>query len=678
MASSETPEVISAPAPEVERVTTRVYASSAQTSRAVAAEIAELIRSRAAEGRRAVLGLATGSTPQGVYDELIRLHREEGLSFANVVTFNLDEYYPMQPDDLQSYVRFMREHLFDHVDIAEENIHIPDGTLCRDEVAGFCERYESEIRSVGGIDLQILGIGRTGHIGFNEPGSPVDSRTRLITLDKVTRMDAASDFFGEWNVPRTAITMGVGSIMDARRVILLAFGEHKAPITARAIEGEISQSVSASFLQNHPNATFMLDPAAAAHLTRFKTPWLLGSIARFGYQWDEALVKKAVLWLAETLRKPILKLTDEDYAEHGLQDLLTEAGGSYQLNIRVFKSMQKTITGWPGGKEGRPRFIPGKGVDSANGEDIFPKRAVIFSPHPDDDVISMGGTLIRLCDQGHEVHVAYQTSGNIAVFDDHVEMLADFLHEVSEELDFGEGASKAAKVFHDIQGFIRSKTPGQIDSREIQAIKALIRRTEARAGAKFSGVPAENCHFLDLPFYETGKVKKAPIGERDIEITMDLLRRIKPHLIFAAGDLSDPHGTHRTCLAVVTTALHRLASEKWMDECDVWLYRGAWQEWAPHEIEMAVPLSPSEVERKRMAIFKHQSQKDRALFPGPYDTREFWQRAEDRNANTAKLYDALGLPEYQAIEGFVHWTPSEADQALVETKPAAAQVGAGA
>ena len=680
MTPVQKPKIVSSPAPEVERVPTLVYASSAQTSQAVAAEIADLIRSRAAEGRHAVLGLATGSTPQGVYDELVRLHREAGLSFANVVTFNLDEYYPMQPDGLQSYVRFMREHLFDHVDILPENIHIPDGTIPRNEVQGFCDRYEQQIRDAGGIDLQILGIGRTGHIGFNEPGSPVDSVTRLITLDKVTRMDAASDFFGEWNVPRTAITMGVGSIMAARRVILLAFGEHKAPITARAVEGEISQSVSASFLQQHPNATFMLDPAAAASLTRFKTPWLLGSIARFGYEWDEQTVKRAVLWLAETLEKPILKLTDEDYAEHGLQDLLTEAGGSYELNIRVFKSVQKTITGWPGGKEGRPKFIPGKGVDSANGSDVFPKRAVIFSPHPDDDVISMGGTLIRLCDQGHEVHVAYQTSGNIAVFDDHVEMLADFLQEVSGELGFGDGATKAARMFEDIQGFIQTKAPGQIDTPEIQSIKALIRRTEARAGAKFSGVPAQNCHFLDLPFYETGTVKKAPIGERDIEITMDLLRKIKPHLIFAAGDLSDPHGTHRTCLAVVTTALHRLANEKWMSECDVWLYRGAWQEWGAHEIDMAVPLSPSEVERKRMAIFKHQSQKDRALFPGPYDTREFWQRAEDRNANTAKVFDRLGLPEYQAIEGFVHWTPSEADQAIMETKPASAarSVGAGA
>ncbi|MEL6497128.1 MAG: glucosamine-6-phosphate deaminase [Planctomycetota bacterium] len=660
-------------APEVENVPTSVYRSSGEASRAVAGEIAELIRTKAEAGEHAVLGLATGSTPQGVYEELVRLHRDEGLSFANVVTFNLDEYFPMQPGSLQSYVRFMREHLFDHVDVAPENVNIPDGTIARDSVADYCREYEDTIAGAGGIDLQLLGIGRTGHIGFNEPGSSVDCPTRLITLDRVTRMDAASDFFGEWNVPRTAITMGVGTIMGARRVILMAYGEHKAPIVRRAVEGEINTHVSASYLQNHPDARFVLDPAAAAELTRFKTPWLLGSIDRFGMEWDEPTVKRAVLWLAESLEKPILKLTDQDYNEHGLQDLVARTGGAYEINIRVFKSVQKTITGWPGGKPGRPRFIPGKGVDSSNGDDIVPKRAVVFSPHPDDDVISMGGTLIRLCDQGHDVHVAYQTSGNIAVFDDHVEMLADFVQEISRELSFGDGATRAEKVFQDVVRFIHTKQPGDVDTAEIQAMKSLIRRTEARAGAKFSGVPTENCHFLELPFYETGTVKKAPIGERDIAITVDLLRGIKPHMIFAAGDLSDPHGTHRTCLAVITTALHRLADEPWMDDCDVWLYRGAWQEWAPHEIDMAVPLSPSEVERKRMAIFKHQSQKDRALFPGPYDTREFWQRAEARNANSAKLYDALGLPEYQAIEGFVHWTPSDADQAMVEAKPAASE-----
>lgn len=646
-----------------ERVPVTVYASSSSASRAVAREIADLIREKSARGEKTVLGLATGSTPQAVYDELVRLHREEGLSFRDVVSFNLDEYWPMGPDELQSYRRFMREHLFDHVDIDPKNAHVPDGTIPRDDVEAYCERYEKAIAQAGGLDLQLLGIGRTGHVGFNEPGSSKDSRTRLITLDKVTRMDAASDFFGEWNVPHQAITMGVGSILDAKRVVLMAFGEHKAPILRRAVEGEITNTVAASFLQQHPNARFVLDEAAAAELTRFKTPWLLGPVKRFGHSWDDArLVKRAVIWLARTLSKPILKLTNEDYNEHGLQELVATRGGAYQVNIEIFKNLQKTITGWPGGKPGRPRFVPGKGIDDAAPADAFPKRVIVFSPHPDDDVISMGGTFIRLCDQGHDVHVAYQTSGNIAVFDDEAAKFADFTEELARALNIAE--AEVSAVARRVQDFIRTKQPGQVDSDEIQTIKALIRRSEARAGAKYSGVKAANIHFLDMPFYETGKVKKKPIGEDDIRIVTDLLQKVRPQMIYAAGDLSDPHGTHRVCLAAITTALHRLQNESWMKDCTVWLYRGAWQEWGAEDIEMAVPLSPEEVDRKRMAIFKHQSQKDRALFPGPNDPREFWERAEDRNRSTAELYDALGLPEYQAIEGFVTWKPSAADGSL--------------
>jgi len=646
-----------------ERVPVTVHASSSFASRAVAREIADLVRARSAEGRKTVLGLATGSTPQAVYDELVRIHREDGLSFRDVVSFNLDEYWPMGPDELQSYRRFMREHLFDHVDIDPANAHVPDGTIPRDDVEAYCDRYEKAIADAGGLDLQLLGIGRTGHVGFNEPGSPKDSRTRLITLDKVTRMDAASDFFGEWNVPHQAITMGVGSILDAKRVVLMAFGEHKAPIVRRAVEGEVTNTVAASFLQEHPNARFVLDEAAAAELTRFKTPWLLGPVKRFGHSWeDQRLVKRAVIWLARNVGKPILKLTNEDYNEHGLQELVATRGGAYQVNIEIFKTLQKTITGWPGGKPGRPRFVPGKGVDDASPNDVFPKRVLVFSPHPDDDVISMGGTFIRLCDQGHDVHVAYQTSGNIAVFDDEAAKFADFTEELARALNIAEAEISA--VARGVQDFIRTKHPGQVDSSEIQTIKALIRRAEARAGAKYSGVKPANIHFLDMPFYETGKVKKKPIGEEDIRIVTDLLRTVKPHQVYAAGDLSDPHGTHRVCLAAITTALHRLREEAWMKDCTVWLYRGAWQEWGAEDIEMAVPLSPDEVERKRMAIFKHQSQKDRALFPGPNDPREFWERAEDRNRTTAELYDALGLPEYQAIEGFVTWKPSAADGSL--------------
>jgi glucosamine-6-phosphate deaminase len=638
-----------------EKIPVSVYPTSSLASAAVAAEIAKLIRDRAAQGRKAVLGLATGSTPTGVYDELVRLHREEKLSFKNVVTFNLDEYHPMPPDSIQSYRRFMNEHLFDHVDIDINNTNVPSGTVAREDVTAFCDRYERKIKEAGGIDIQILGVGRTGHIGFNEPGSGKESRTRIITLDKVTRMDAASDFFGEWHVPRRAITMGVGTILDARQVLLIAFGEHKAAIVKRSVEGEITNVVAASFLQKHPNARFVLDPASAAELTRFKTPWLLGGIDEQGLTWDTATTKRAVIWLARTLDKPITKLTDEDYNEHGLQDLLAARGSAYDLNIEVFRSMQRTITGWPGGKPrdaGRTELGATRGLP---GEEVFPKRVVVFSPHPDDDVISMGGTFIRLCDQGHEVHVAYQTSGNIAVWDDsalrHMDFVQEFAHAFPQL-----GTEFADKLETNIESFLAHKDPGEPDSPELQKIKALIRRTEARAGARYSGVKQENIHFLDLPFYETGRVKKKPIGEDDIKITMDLLQRVKPHQIYAAGDLSDPHGTHRVCLAAILQAIKRLHNEPWMHDCVVWLYRGAWQEWGPDEVEMAVPLSPDEVKRKRIAIFKHESQKDSALFPGPNDPREFWQRAEDRNRNTAKIYDKLGLSEYEAIEGFVRWT----------------------
>lgn len=645
--------------PTPEKIPVTVHPSSGIASCAVAAEIADLIRTNTARNQRTVLGLATGSTPQAVYEELVRLHTAEGLSFRLVTTFNLDEYWPMNPDELQSYRRFMREYLFDRIDIDPANINIPDGTVSADQIAAFCESYERKIAEAGGIDIQLLGVGRTGHIGFNEPGSPRDSRTRLITLDKVTRMDAASDFFGEEHVPKNALTMGVGSILSARRLILMAFGEHKASIVKRAVEGEITNTVSASFLQEHPATKFVLDPAAAAELTRFKTPWLLGGIQEFGLQWNEATVKRAVIWLATAVGKPILKLTDEDYNEHGLQDLLTTRKSAYSINIEVFRSLQNTITGWPGGK---PDGAVSKTEQTPGGE-IFPKRVIVFSPHPDDDVISMGGTFIRLCDQGHEVHVAYQTSGNIAVWDEAALRHADFVREFAAAFP-SLGKEVADKIDRSVDSFVQCKKPGEVDSPELQKIKTLIRRTEARAGAKYSGVKPENIHFLDLPFYETGRIKKKPLGEEDIRITIDLLEQVKPNQVYVAGDLSDPHGTHRVCLAAVTTALHRLKDRPWMKDCTVWLYRGAWQEWGPEEIEMAVPLAPDEVRRKRIAIFKHESQKDKALFPGPNDPREFWQRAEDRNRGTAKLYDRLGLAEYEAIEGFVRWRPSMSDGSL--------------
>lgn len=628
-----------------ERIDTTIYADSDKASHYVANEIADLIKERAAEGKMAVLGLATGSTPTRVYTELVRMHNNDGLSFQNVITFNLDEYYPMKPDALQSYVHFMNEYLFDHVDIKKENVHIPDGTLDRDEVLDFCHEYEQKIKEAGGIDIQLLGIGRTGHIGFNEPGSGKHSRTRLITLDKLTRADAASDFFGQENVPRRAITMGVGSIMDSKRIILMAWGEGKAPVIQKAVEEPQTGQIPSSYLQDHDNVQFIVDDAASAELTRVKTPWLVGPC-----DWDDKLTRRAVEWLCYRLEKPVLKLTDEDYNENGMGDLVTDYGPAYNINIRIFNEFQHTITGWPGGKPNADD------THRPERKSPFPKRVLVFSPHPDDDVISMGGTLLRLADHGHEVHVAYQTSGNIAVFDDDALRFADFMSDFHSE--FNVGSDETRHMYENVRDFLQNKSPGQVDSEEVKAIKALIRRGEAKAGLRASGVPDSHAHFMHMPFYETGKVRKMPLSEEDIQITMDLIKEIKPHQIYAAGDLSDPHGTHRVCLKAVMDAVTRLKDEKFMQDCYVWFYRGAWQEWPIAEIEMAVPISPEELKRKRRAIFKHQSQKDRPLFPGT-DEREFWQRAEDRTRATAEAYDRIGLAEYEAIEGFVRWKFNE-------------------
>lgn len=627
---------------ETEKIPVEIFNSSEKASVFVANEIANLIRKRAAEGKHCVLGLATGSTPTRVYGELVRLHKEQGLSFKNVITFNLDEYFPMLPDSLQSYVRFMNEHLFDHIDIPKANINIPDGTLPKEKVAEFCKQYEEKMEKLGGIDLQILGIGRTGHIGFNEPGSSEKSMTRLITLDQVTRIDAASDFFSEENVPKKAITMGVGSILKAKRVIMMAWGEGKAPIIKKALEGPVTDQIPSSFLQRHANVLVVLDEASSSHLTKVRTPWLVDA----AIEWNEKLIRRAVVWLCQTVKKPILKLTNHDYMEHGMGDILTEYGSAYQVNIKIFNYLQHTITGWPGGKPNAD--------DSSRPERAkpFPKRVIIFSPHPDDDVISMGGTFIRLVDQGHEVHVAYQTSGNIAVFDEDAIRFADFVKDFNES--FGLSKADAEKFYQKVVTQLKEKKPGQVDSQEVLTIKGLIRRGEAKAGCRSAGIPDSQAHFLDMPFYETGKVKKKPLGEEDIQIIVDLIKEIKPHQIYAAGDLSDPHGTHRVCLAAIFEAVNRLKNESWMKDCYVWLYRGAWQEWDIDEIEMAVPLSPDELFRKRKAIFKHQSQKDSALFPGS-DKREFWVRAEDRNHATAEGYNALGLAEYEAMEAFVRY-----------------------
>ena len=611
-----------------EKVPVRIYADDKGASRAVARRIAEIIRARAAEGRPAVLGLATGHTPINVYRELARMHRQEGLDFSRVITFNLDEYWPIAPAAMQSYHAWMRKNFFELVNVPPENIHIPSGSVAEEDLEAHCRAYEEAIATAGGIDFQILGIGRLGHVGFNEPGSDRASRTRRIRLDKVTRRDAAADFFGEENVPQQAVTMGVATILEAREIALLAFGEHKAPIIRRAVEGEVTGAVAASFLQEHPRAAFYLDEAAAADLTRLATPWVLGPC-----EWDEALERQAVIWLARKLRKPILKLTDEDYADNGLADLMRARGGAYHANLNVFRHLMGTITGWPGGKEDKYRVL-------------------VLSPHPDDDVISMGGTLMRFVEQGHDVHVAYMVSGYLSVFDHDVMRQADFVRDVNRI--FGLTPRQAEALEKRIDKFLRQKSPGDVDTPEVQAIKTLIRRTEASDAARFCGLAEDHIHFLELPFYNTGVVSKRPIGPEDVAPVRDLLEKVRPQIVFAAGDLSDPHGTHRQCLEAARPALEAYEASGAPPPI-LWLYRGAWQEWPADRIDMAVPLSPDELRRKRFAIFRHQSQKDRAMFPGPYDSREFWQRAEERNMATAALYDALGLPEYHAVEAFARW-----------------------
>ena len=625
----------------IEKIPVKHFNSSDEASEFVVREIAQLIRKCESEKKNCVLGLATGSTPTAVYAGLVKMHQQEGLSFKNVFTFNLDEYFPIHPASLQSYVRFMNEHLFNHIDIPKKNIHIPDGTLPKEKIQSYCKTYDEKIESLGGIDLQLLGIGRTGHIGFNEPGSSERSPTRLITLDQVTRMDAASDFFGEENVPRNAITMGVGTILKAKRIIMLAWGEGKSAIIRKTIEGPVTDQIPSTFLQKHSNAAVVLDDASSSELTAVKTPWLLDRI-----EWNEALIRKAVVWLCQKLNMPILKLTNNKYMEHGMGDIITEFGSAYQVNIKVFNHLQHTITGWPGGKPNADdAYRPERAVP-------FPKRVVIFSPHPDDDAISMGGTFIRLVDQGHDVHVAYQTSGNIAVFDDDAIRFADFVKDFNEQ--HGLNKDRGETFFSGVVKSLHEKKPGEVDSADVMNIKTFIRRGEAKAVCRYIGIERDNVHFLDMPFYETGKVKKKPLSENDIQLIVNLLEKIKPHQIYAAGDLSDPHGTHRVCLTAIYQAIDRLKNNPWMKDCYVWLYRGAWQEWDLDQIEMAVPLSPEELMRKRRAVFKHQSQKDSALFPGN-DQREFWVRAEDRNHATANAYNRLGLAEYEAMEAFVRY-----------------------
>ncbi len=634
----------------LEKIPVKIFPDSNQGSAFVARQIAALITQKEKEGKKAVIGLATGSSPKTLYAELVRMHQNEGLSFKNVIAFNLDQYYPMDKDALQSYHYFMRKNLFEQTDIDPSNYHLPDGMIPKDKVKEHCVNYEKQIEDAGGLDLQILGIGVNGHIGFNEPGSGIYTKTRLITLDNSTRLANAYEFGNMSQVPRMAITMGISTILKSKKIILMAWGQTKAPVVKKAVEEDDTEDVPASLLQNHDDCTFVIDETCASELTRFKSPWLTGEC-----EWTDSMMKRAVVNLALKLNKPVLSLTNNDYNDNGLSDLLVEKGDAYEINLQVFYLLRDSITGWPGGKPTDKR------VSHPERHEPFPKKAVIFSPHPDDDIISMGGTFMRLHDQGHEVHVAYQTSGNIAVTDEFVTRFIDFAVGFENMFDIDETKSK--KILEDATAFLQTKRSTEKDTEEIRAIKGLIRRCEAKATCKYVGLTEDRAHFMNLPFYETGTIEKNPMGEADVQLTIDLLNKLQPQQIYCAGDFADPHGTHKVCFDVVTEALKKLKLESqkskvkgkhWIDDCWLWLYKGAWQEWDITEIEMAIPMSPDQVIKKRHGIFIHQSQKDSVPFQGS-DDREFWQRAEERNANTAKLYAQLGLTQYAAMEAFVRW-----------------------
>lgn len=619
-----------------EKIPVDIFEESDAACLKVAKSIADTIKKREAKNLHTVLGLSAASSAIQVYEELVKLNKNNEVSFNNVHIFSVDEYWPLNKKELQSHFRFLKEYLLDFIEIPAENIHCLDSEVKKEDIHDYCISYEKKIHDLGGIDILVL-----GNMGFNEPGSHYNSRTRLITLNHNTRISAASEFFGVEYVPFHALTMGIETILMAKKIFFLAWGEGKAGTIAKLVEGTINEQNPTSYLQKHENLEVLVDYASAAELTRIKTPWLTGPC-----EWDEKLTRKAVFWLCKKLEKPILKLTDRDYNDNGMSDLITEQGPASKINIKAFNDLQHTITGWPGGKPNAD--------DSTRPERAFPfpKRAIIFSPHPDDDVISMGGTLARLAEHGHEVHLAYQVSGNIAVFDHDAIRFLDFIRDSSEIYGFDSDLS--SNIYKDALKELSVKHPGEPDSAQIRDVKGAIRRGEAKAACRYLRIPEERVHFLDMPFYETGGVKKNPIGPEDIKIVKDLLQSVKPHQVYAAGDLSDPHGTHRVCLQAILTALNELKNEDWIKDCRVWLYRGAWQEWDVADADMAVPLSPEEVIIKREAIFKHQSQKDRPLFPGS-DKREFWQRAEERNHNTAVLFDKLGMAEYQAIELFVRY-----------------------
>ena len=630
----------------LEKIPTDIYESAEEGANHVAYEIAQLIRDKQKAGRFCVLALPGGNSPRNVYSALIRIHKEEGLSFRNVIIFNLYEYYPLTSDAINSNLNALKEMFLDHVDVDKQNIFSPDGTIPKDTIFEYCRLYEQRIESFGGLDAVLLGIGRVGNIGFNEPGSRLNSTTRLILLDNDSRNEASKMFGSIESTPISSITMGVSTILAAKKIYLMAWGEDKAKMVKECVEGAVTDTIPASFLQTHNNAHVVIDLSAAGNLTRIHRPWLVTSC-----EWNDKLIRSAIVWLCQLTGKPILKLTNKDYNENGLSELLALFGSAYNVNIKIFNDLQHTITGWPGGKPNADdTYRPERAKP-------YPKRIVVFSPHPDDDVISMGGTIRRLVEQKHDVHVAYETSGNIAVGDEEVIRFLHFINGFNQIFNNSEDKVVVDK-YAEIRKFLKEKKDGDIDTRDILTIKGLIRRGEARTACTYNHIPLDHCHFLDLPFYETGRIQKGPLTEADVEIVRNLLREVKPHQIFVAGDLADPHGTHRVCTDAVFAAidLEKEEGAKWLKDCRIWMYRGAWAEWEIENIEMAVPISPEELRAKRNSILKHQSQMESAPFLGN-DERLFWQRSEDRNRGTAALYDNLGLASYEAMEAFVEYIP---------------------
>ncbi|MDR1258467.1 MAG: glucosamine-6-phosphate deaminase [Tannerellaceae bacterium] len=627
-----------------EKIPAIIYESADEGSRWIAGEIAGRIREKQASGKPFVMALPGGRTPQSVFKELIRLHKEERLSFRNVIVFNLYEFYPLSSMAF-SNLTYLKDYFLDYVDILPENIYSPDGFMSKENIFDFCLHYEQKIEEVGGLDFALLGIGHAGNIAFNSPGAGGNTSTRLVLIDNDSRKEASRIFKSIENVPDGVITMGISTILKAGEIVLMAWGEGKAGVIKDVVEGKESDSLPATYLQGSNKAKVVIDLSAAYQLTRIDHPWLVTNC-----EWDNQLIRRAIVWLCRLTGKPILKLTNKDYSENGLGELLALYGSAYNVNIRIFNDIQHTITGWPGGKpdaddSNRPeRALP------------YPKKVIIFSPHPDDDVISMGGTFHRLCSQNHDVYVAYQTSGNIAVGDEEVIRYCEYLRDVCDRYSPSDHTVK--QKAEDIIHFLRyEKVEGEKEKDDVLFMKGTIRKEEARAGARYSGITSDDhIRFLDLPFYETGMVKKKDLGEEDIRIVSDLLKEIKPTQIFVAGDLADPHGTHKVCLDAALAAIDQMKDEEWMKQCRIWMYRGAWAEWEMDHIEMAVPISPEELRSKRNAILKHQSQAESAPFLGD-DERLFWQRAEDRNRATASLYRQLGLAAYEAIEAFVQYIP---------------------